>query len=722
MALTLLVIVFIHQALGSAYYKFRQSFEVNEMEWFNGPESLVLWGVICFCLTTASIIRVPWTWRKAGTHISHAGIISLVITCTIYFYFKKEGDAILVRHFIRVDADQGSCRLLPNAGYSSSFGSGTATVEAVVPEWTILSPEGKSQQAWAVTVKIELLGVEPFSATLIENRPDLTQYTVQGRRPQSYLPEISSVSADENNVQVLDAAGQPLIAVAVKKGAKKTDVVADGEKSLEITNVTPNFPLLAEGFQGRQGTMIEWTVKLPSGQQSGSSIIGEPSLTRFQRARVKNVPDKRLSKISLENAPEVMAYNKDKPAIWVRREDAARAIDPMNPMRSVAPDAVAALTIKGLPRYHDKGRHIAGGQALALPLGAVNDVQFSITGFSPYARLTSRWKDDAEAPLSPLLDVRFTSQFDGQGFSRPVGATTSVDVLADTPLVWLHCFDEAQFAQAMAKLEQLFPTPESGKIHVPAQGDAERTRLAFISAPGKKITLYVGQPGRAIKSFPMDPGSEITTPLWDDNITVRLNQVLQRPKKVTEPIPVPKEQQQSRMSVGDFESLVEVTAEHKGKITSTWVPYSPYPHLPKNLGEQNSLGMYAPRPIMIDVPEAGKFELMYSKAPMPMPGSIWMTGFDVPRRPGSDEPSEFYCFVNYGDEKNPQSAKIHMNYPLEWQDTFFFQASWDPAAQALTILGVGNRPAGYPMLWASLLLALGIAWSGFMGAFGGRKS
>jgi hypothetical protein len=105
-----------------------------------------------------------------------------------------------------------------------------------------------------------------------------------------------------------------------------------------------------------------------------------------------------------------------------------------------------------------------------------------------------------------------------------------------------------------------------------------------------------------------------------------------------------------------------------------------------------------------------------------MPGSIWMTGFDVPRRPGSDDPSEFFCFVGYGDLSAPQTAKIHMNHPLEWKDTFFFQASWDPQAQALTILGVGNRPAGYPMLFASIILAIGIAFSGIMAAFVGRKS
>ena len=125
---------------------------------------------------------------------------------------------------------------------------------------------------------------------------------------------------------------------------------------------------------------------------------------------------------------------------------------------------------------------------------------------------------------------------------------------------------------------------------------------------------------------------------------------------------------------------------------------------------------------MIDVPGAGRFELCYGKEPLAMPGNIWMTGFDVPRRPGSNSPSEFYCHVAYGDVANPQNAVIHMNEPLAWRDTFFFQAGWDPQSQALTVLGVGNRPAGAAMLISAIILACGMALSGGMAALAGRKA
>ena len=750
-SITLLVIVFLHQAVGSAMYPIRQAFEVNEMEWFNGVESLILWGTICVCLITASIVRVPWTWRKIGTHTTHAGVVLLVITCVAYFGWKHEGDALLVRSYVKVEADGGACRLLPNPGYSAPLGMGTATVQAIMPRWTILSPEGKSELAWAIMVDVELPDAPKFTATLIENRPDLTQYTLSGRRPESFLPQYPRVSAQDGRLVAVTADGTEVLATALKKGATTTEAVAGGERSLEITNLTSDFPLLAEGFQGQNGTMVEWTLKTPTGQQSGSSIVGQPTLTRFQRARLKTVPDARLKGIALEAAPWTIAYHKDRAALWVRRETAALARDPLQPMRAMDEASVVALPIRDLPRYFEHGQHfidhpeslpphnayVAPGfmsrlsawffspftkakpTALDLPLGTVNDVSFKVTAFAPYARLTTRWKDVADAALDPRLDLNLTSAADDRSFPRLIPPSTS-DGIEDQAMSWVHCVDQAAYDALRAKLAARFPVPGAGDSE-PTQEEAARTRLVFVTSPaiagpGRKVLLLVAAPGSALREFPLDDGSQAKVELFGDTLTVKLNAILQRPRQVTEPLIVPNEQRTSRMSVGDYESLIQVTATSTQGVTSAWVPFTPYPNLPRSLGNEGSLGMYAPRPVWLDVPGAGRFELCYGKEALPMPGPIWMTGFDVPRRPGSNSPSEFYCHVGYGDPAAPQNAVIHMNNPLAWQDTFFFQASWDPQSQALTVLGVGNRPAGNAMLIAAIILALGMAISGAMAA------
>jgi hypothetical protein len=719
-SISLLVVVFIHQAVGSAFYTVRQSFEVNEMEWFNGGASLLLWVVICICMITASIVRVPWTWRKVGTHLTHFGVVMMVITCGIYFGYKHEGDALLVRHYIKVESADGACRLLPNPGYRAVFGAGTATVQSIMPKWTILSPAGKSEQAWAVMVEIELPDTPKFTATLIEDRPDLTQYTLAGRQPQSFMPEYPEMVAADGRLHAVTADGKSVLSTEVTKGAKSVEPLTGGERSLEITGVTVDFPLMTDGFQGRSGTMIEWTLKTPAGQQSGSSVVGEPTLTRFQRARVKTPPDARLKTIALEPAPYALAYHKDRSALWVRREEVAERSDPLQPMRSMDAQSVIALPIVGLPRYHERGSFFDSAKPLNLAIGPVNNVEFSVTAFAPYARLTTQWKDVADAPPDPRLELALTVGSKEESRMLP---PSPIEALESQPLVWIFCADQTAYDTLLSRLKQRFP--ETGKKPTTLDENAS-PRLVFISSPvistPKSLELWVGIPDAGLQMYPVKIGGEVQVDLYGEKLPIRLKQLLQTPRRVTEPVVVPQEQRTSRMSVGDYESLIQVTATSGGRTTSVWVPYTPYPHLPRDLGNDGALGMYAPRPVTIDVPGAGRFELCYGKEPLPMPGNIWMTGFDVPRRPGSNSPSEFYCHVAYGDVANPQNAVIHMNEPLAWRDTFFFQAGWDPQSQALTVLGVGNRPAGAAMLISAIILACGMALSGGMAALAGRKS
>lgn len=746
-SLSLLTVAFVHQAVGSAFYTFRQSFEVNEMEWFNGPLSLALWVTICCCLITASMVRIPWRWSRGGAHLTHVGVVLLVITCAIYFAWKEEGEALLLRRYVRVDSELGACRLLPNPGYAQLMGDATAKVQAIMPRWTILSPAGKSEQAWAIMVEVRFPDGTPFTATLIEDRPDLTQYTVEGRQPASYLPEFTGVvaekTADGEQVRALDADGKNALPTKLTIGAKTAETVAGGQRSLEITGITPDFQLLADGFQGKRGTLVQWTLKGVGGQESGSSIVGEPSLTRFQRARLKQVPDARLKAIALEPAPWALAYHKDRAALWVRRESALHQ-DPLQPMRAMDASVVVPLAIPGLPRYFDHGSHISGIPAhgmparlgrtllggdgadptpLDIPIGRVDGVDFTVTGFAPYARLVSEWREDPTAQPDPMLDLAITRVATGEVIPKQVRATTDAKVLEQVPITWVHCIDDPAYNAAIASLQKQFPVLEKENEETPDEALAARTRIAFLSAPGHAMAVWLGQPGRNLVHFDVAAGKEVTASLWGDDLRIKLRSVLQRPSKSTQPVPVADDQRMSRSQVGDFESWIEVTAHREEeRSTSIWLPYTPHPHLPHSLGEGDGpLMMYQPRPGVITV-SGVRFELAYGKEPLPLPGPMWMTGFDVPRRPGSSSPSEFFCHVGFGDAKAPGTAVIHMNHPLEWQDTFFFQANWDPSFQAITVLGVGNRPAGGWMLAAAIVLALGMAWSGLSAALRGRRA
>jgi hypothetical protein len=718
-SLALLAVVFIHQAVGSAGFVVRQHFEVNEMEWFNGWLSLLLWSAICCCLITASIVRIPWRWSRAGAHLTHLGVVSVVVTATIYFAFKVEGEALLLRHYIDLSSSLGSCRLLPNPGYTQNMGGAVAKVEQVMPHWSVLSGGHEPQQAWAVMVSVQFPDGKPFTATLIEDHPELTQYTLQGRQPQSWLPEYPAVVADESHLSATDAAGRSVLATELRVKARTVEQTAGGERSLEITNLTPDFPLMSPGFEGRKGTMVEWTLKTPGGQESGSAIVGQPTLTRFQRARLKQVPDARLSAIGLSPAPCAIAYHQSLPALWVR-SGVGEADSALEPLRPVASAQVAHFPLPGLPRYHDHGRHVSGGAALDLPAGSFGGVDFRITGFAPYAELVSRWIEDAAEPLHPILDISFTSPGTSP-LNRVLALSDDPAVLDDTPLSWLRAGTKAEYDAITAKLAAQFPALAQER---PQVGDdreaAAATRISFVTSPAGDLTLFIGQPGRNLARYAIAPGTEADAHMWNVALKVRVNACLEHPRKLTSPVSVPEEERESRSSVGSFKSFIEVTASKSSGAVgswSTWVPYTPFPQLPRAIGEADStLGAYAPHPIHLAIPEVGTFELEYGRELLALPGPLWMTGFSVPRRPGSDDPSEYFCELGYGSEQAPGHATVHMNYPLSWQSMFFFQAGWDPAYQALTVLGVGNRPAGGLLLAAAILLAVGMAWSGVTAA------
>ena len=479
-ALSLLVVVFIHQAVGSAGFVVRQRFEVNEMEWFNGWVSLLLWGALCTCLTTASLVRIPWRWSRAGAHLTHLGVVSMVVTATIYFACKVEGEALLLRHYIDLTSTLGSCRLLPNPGYTQSMGGAVVKVEGVLPHWSVLSG-GKEQQAWAVMVNVQFPDAKPFTATLIEDHPELTQYTLQGRQPTSWLKDYPAVVAEPERLSATDATGARVLSTALRVKERTVEAVSGGDRSLEITSITPDFPLMSPGFEGRKGTMVEWTLKTPGGQESGSAIVGEPTLTRFQRARLKQLPDARLTALRLSPAPCAIAYHQSLFALWVR--NAATEEDTVNqPLREVSGPTVAHFPLPGLPRYHDHGTHVQGGTALDLKAGSYAGVDFRITGFAPYAQLVSRWVEDAAEPLHPILDISFTSPGTNP-LNRVLALSEDAAVLDDTPLSWLRASNAAELEVIRARLLALFPAvAEERALAVDDREAAARTRIAFATS------------------------------------------------------------------------------------------------------------------------------------------------------------------------------------------------------------------------------------------------
>ena len=104
----------------------------------------------------------------------------------------------------------------------------------------------------------------------------------------------------------------------------------------------------------------------------------------------------------------------------------------------------------------------------------------------------------------------------------------------------------------------------------------------------------------------------------------------------------------------------------------------------------------------------------------PLPFTVRLDSFDVPRDPGTDEPSNFRATVTFADEKRNLTvpARLEMNQPATYPPGLlpqitglsykFSQAGWDPQNLNRTTLQVLHDP-GWLLKWSgSLLMVAGI--------------
>jgi hypothetical protein len=107
--------------------------------------------------------------------------------------------------------------------------------------------------------------------------------------------------------------------------------------------------------------------------------------------------------------------------------------------------------------------------------------------------------------------------------------------------------------------------------------------------------------------------------------------------------------------------------------------------------------------------------------PIQLPFSVRLDRFEVPRDPGTDQPSDFISHLIFKDKSTGLERRdtAHMNYPAMFPGDFwrslmgwnykFSQAGWDNQDLDMTQLQVLYDP-GWPLKWVgSLLLCAGIA-------------
>jgi hypothetical protein len=109
----------------------------------------------------------------------------------------------------------------------------------------------------------------------------------------------------------------------------------------------------------------------------------------------------------------------------------------------------------------------------------------------------------------------------------------------------------------------------------------------------------------------------------------------------------------------------------------------------------------------------------YGLRPVPIPFTVELKNFEVPRDEGTDTPSDFIATVLFRDGVSERLDTAHMNSPAVFPGGFwrsalglnykFSQASWNPQDLSETTLQVLYDP-GWPFKWVgSLMICGGIA-------------
>ncbi len=102
LGITLVALIVIYGAVGSAWPAFRQAFELSEFQFFNHWLFSALTLLLCLTVTVATVRRIPVNARNIGVLTVHAGVLILCAGSFVYFGQRIEGDVFLNAPSVRI--------------------------------------------------------------------------------------------------------------------------------------------------------------------------------------------------------------------------------------------------------------------------------------------------------------------------------------------------------------------------------------------------------------------------------------------------------------------------------------------------------------------------------------------------------------------------------------------------------------------------------------------
>lgn len=724
---SLLILIFLYSSIGSAVPLIRQGaladwtgleflrFDKTEMEWFSWWPLTLMLGLFCLSITLVTLRKIPLTIVNAGVWAIHTGIVMLAISSALYFGTKVEGDAVIFQSkaMIFVPGMPEPVPLIVRPEASTDVFAGNrmyrVTVARMDPSYELLSGVDKGKKTQSIWFNINT-GERNFTRVVLVGYPEYTEDVITGGAggPQRAV-KLTGERLIDKDLQIelaydparyfyhshvmpvrstgaLYARFQPnetwrqirfdrlphYFEHLAHRGELWPENLPKTKASLELTpsEVIDDSENTLKGLDIRITDYLPYAMLDPRWVDAGENAPPNPYIRfRFGGAGsdepielLSQDPRERRRPISGDFAAEF---------VWVNSAaERQAAIAQPNPRLVVAvPSKQIEKTLK-LADVQGRG---------PVPIEGT-DYKIEVDGITPGDQLGLGSMTLASIGISKAAEPRYTrivvSGDKGQSMDRdPQGEMRTEPLDKDLQIKFLD--------------------PARSGLLLVAGPDSPSVDLVLSMASGVYLHERASL-GQKVSLAPM--------------VTVQVEDVLERARQEVKPAIVSPQRRQGQQ--GKLMSLVRVEVNDGKSIQSTWLPYCQYAFDNVQWAQP---GRFRWLPRTIQLADGRRLSLMYSQWRDLLPAPLALDRFVLETHTGGDRPADYISKIRVwkNGKWTPENGAITVksNYPAQLGDKWFFQAQWDPEAQAHTVLGVGNRNGVHAMLTGVCISIAGMIYA-----------
>lgn len=741
--ITLLSILFVYSSVGSAGILYPISLnvfdldnwdqivprqqrwaEMTEFEWFHWWPFNLLIALICLNITVTTLRRIRFRPVNYGVWMIHTGIIILALGSVWYFTLKVEGDAPIARRMVVIRSPHHEpLHMIAQPGMRVTAGEGDRRAEYRVvdidPDWELLTGDAAGRRAYSVTVQVTRAD-RTFMRQLLAGHPDLTEDVLPGQG------------------RAVRVTGEKLV---------------DPDLSMSLEYAPQRYFYLAhsEALYLREVGRTEWVERPIHGLPRYNDSVDD--YAEIWPVAPGSIPA--LNPLGIIVPP--VAVDDPLPGMnlridsYLRYADLAPGLvsggdrfDPSITLRLISADnqtlrvemkALDPTTSNDLLGFEwvDDEREIDAHRATT-----PGRLVVEVPGGDGREPVMHEWSvpelelDRAERPFIPIEGTEYAIRVQNVIDSIPMesGPSQSAAIVevkrGDASYVRFVSSD------ADRSLDQSVDAATGARTEIPTDPGI---RMRYIGSQRPRLmTIVAGPTENRLRIVIADAESD-RTELRDlplntrvqlfPNLSMVVDQYVARPRQVTRPVVVPREQRNRDLDMRLRMVKVEFEGRDPARPVSYWLPFHDYPF--ENAA--TALRRFAYRPTVVRLSDGRSIEVIFSRRRMELPAPVVLEDFVLEEHVGGFTGSnvsvrDWRSVIRFAAADGlTEPINVSVNKPGEFRRYWFFQSMWDPPdapraagevasrGRNYTVLGVGNREGVYTQLFGCIVAVIGMLYA-----------